>query len=161
MAPRALHQRVRPLDEVLHVRAVLVSTVMLSPRQLTIKKTDVDSRHLRHAIVVRVAKVLDAEQAEDGPGCDRCHIAALVIEPVRVTLLRDAVADEHPSRCDERNELMRIDGDVIRGLRAEGLFGGAVFQEVAGHPVILAGAGEVLDRLAEVATMQLGATLAG
>ena len=56
---------------------------------------------------------------------------------------------------------MRIDGDVAGGLRAEGRFGGAVLQEVAGHPVILAGAGEVLDRFTEVAAMQLGAAFAG
>ena len=39
-------------------------------------------------------------------------------------------------------------------------FRGAVLQEVAGHPVVFAGAGEVLDRLAEVAAVQLGAALA-
>ena len=37
----------------------------------------------------------------------------------------------------------------------------AVLEEVAGHPVVLAGAGEVLDRLAEVAAVQLRAALAG
>src|SRR5262249_33600216 len=40
-----------------------------------------------------------------------------------------------------------------------GLFG-AVLQEVARHPVILAGAGEALDRLAPVASMELGSALA-
>ena len=40
-------------------------------------------------------------------------------------------------------------------------FDGAVLQEVAGHPVVLAGAGEVLDRFAPVAAMQLGAAFAG
>ena len=45
-------------------------------------------------------------------------------------------------------------------LRAEAGLLGAVLQEVSRHPVILAGACEVLDRLAEVPAMQLGAAFA-
>ena len=44
---------------------------------------------------------------------------------------------------------------------AERRLGRAVLEEVAGHPVVLAGAGEVLDRLAEVAAVQLRAAFAG
>jgi hypothetical protein len=38
-----------------------VSTVVLTPRELTIKQADVDGRHFRHAVVVCVAEVPDAE----------------------------------------------------------------------------------------------------
>ena len=56
---------------------------------------------------------------------------------------------------------MRVDRDVVRVLAPERRFGGAVLQEVARHPVVLAGPGEVLDRLPEVAAVRLGATFAG
>ena len=55
---------------------------------------------------------------------------------------------------------MRVDRDVAGVLAAERRLGRAVLQEVAGHPVVLARAGEVLDRFAEVAAMQLGAAFA-
>ena len=55
---------------------------------------------------------------------------------------------------------MRVHRDVSGILAAEAGLGRAVLQEVAGHPVILARAREILDGLAEVAAMQLGATLA-
>ncbi len=41
------------------------------------------------------------------------------------------------------------------------VFGAAIFEEVAGHPVIFAGTGQALDRLAEIAPVRLGATFAG
>ena len=56
---------------------------------------------------------------------------------------------------------MRIHRDVAHVLAAEVRLGRAVLQEVASHPVILAGAGEVLDLFPQVAPMQLGAALAG
>ena len=48
----------------------------------------------------------------------------------------------------------RVDGQVIASERA------AILQVVAGHPVVLAGAGEVLHELSEVAAMELGSALA-
>src|SRR5215204_200807 len=160
-AIRALHQPVRPLDEVLHVRAVLVPAVVLAPRELTPKKANIDRRHLRSAVAVLLAEVPGAEEAEHGTSRDCRHVTALMIEPVCVALLGDAVADEHPSRCDERDELMRIDGDIVGGFCPEDRFGGSVFQEIAGHPMVLAGAGKVLDRLAKVAAVQLRPAFAG
>ena len=56
---------------------------------------------------------------------------------------------------------MRVDGDVVRVLASERRRGGAVLQEVAGHPVVRAGTSEVLHRLAEVASVRLGAPFAG
>ena len=99
-----------------------MAAVMLSPRELAIEQTDIDGRHLRHAIVLLFAEILYAEQSEDRTRRNRGHVAALMIEPVCVALLEDAVADEHPARRDECDELMRIDGDVIRRLGTEGRF---------------------------------------
>ena len=43
----------------------VVAAVMLSPRELAIEQTDIDGRHLRHAIVLLFAEILYAEQSED------------------------------------------------------------------------------------------------
>jgi hypothetical protein len=56
------------------------------------------------------------------------------------------------SWCASRN--------IVGAPRAEGGLRRAVLEEIAGHPVISAGTGEVLDRFAEIAAMRLGATLA-
>ncbi len=55
---------------------------------------------------------------------------------------------------------MRIYREVTGRPAAERRFLSAVLQEIAGHPVVLAGAGQVLDRLAPVPAMQLRAALA-
>src|SRR5204862_2719960 len=47
------------------------------------------------------------------------------------------------------DQLVGVDGEVAGGERA------AVLDEIAGHPVVYAGPGEVLDPLAEVSTVQL------
>src|SRR5262249_18172257 len=87
-------------------------------------------------------------------------VAALMIEPLRIAPFRHTVADERQPRRAQRDQFMRIYWNVAGRLSAErGLFG-AVIQEVARHPVILAGAGEALDRLAPVASMELGSALA-
>ena len=49
---------------------------------------------------------------------------------------------------------MGIDGQVVPLERA------GVLEEVAGHPVVLAGAGHVLHQFAEIAAVQLGAAFA-
>ena len=82
-----------------------------------------------------------------------------MIEPLRVALLRDAVADEGEARCAEGDEFIRIDGDVAGSLAAEGCVGGSVLDEVAGHPVILA-SGEALNGFAEVTSQQRGSAFA-
>src|SRR5688572_27981631 len=56
---------------------------------------------------------------------------------------------------------MGVDGKVA-GVFGAGLgFGRAVFEEVAAHPMILAGSGEVLVHFAEVAAEETGAAFAG
>ena len=138
-----------------------MSAVVLAPGELAVEQARVDGRHLRHPVVLGHAEVARPEQPEDRAGRHRGHVAALLVEPVGVALLRDAVADEGGARRAEGDQLVRIDREVARVLAAERRLGGAVLQEVAGHPVVLAGAGEVLDRLAEVAAVQLGAAFAG
>jgi len=46
-------------------------------------------------------------------------------------------------------------------LAAEGSFRGAVLDEIAGHPMIFAGAGEAFDRFSPIAAMQFSAAFAG
>ena len=150
---------VGPGDEVLPIRTIGVAAVVLTPGELTIEQADVHGRHLLGLVVVRHTKTLRAEQAEDRLRRDGCHIAALVIEPLRIAALRDAVADERQPRRAQRDQFMGIDGDVAGGFSTERRFLGAVLQEVSRHPVIFAGAGEVLDRFAPVPSVQLGAAL--
>ena len=56
---------------------------------------------------------------------------------------------------------MCIDRQVVGGLAAEHGVRRAVLEEVAGHPVVLARAREILDGLAPVASVELGSALAG
>src|SRR4029079_840907 len=99
-------------------------------------------------------EIRGAEQAEHRACGDSRHVAALMIEPAGIALFGHAVADERWSRRAQCDQLVRIHWNVAGILAAEVGFGGAVFDEVAGHPVILAGGGEVLDLLAPVASMQ-------
>ena len=119
------------------------------------------ARHLLGRVVVRPAEVLGAEQSEDRLRGDGSHEAALMVEPLRVALLGHAVAHERQARCAEREQLVRVDGKVAGVLAAERRLRRAVLEEVAGHPVVLAGTGEALDGLAPVAAVQLCAAFAG
>ena len=138
-----------------------MSAVVLPPRELAIEQADVDRAASSRCGSRRDAEILGAEQAEHRLRRDRRHETALMVEPLRVALFRHAVADEGQARRAQRDQFVRVDRQIAGGLAAERRFGGAVLQEVAGHPVILARAGEVLDRLAPIAAMQLGAAFAG
>ena len=109
---RVVDQPVRPGDEEAHVRAVLVSAVVLAPGELAVEQARVDGRHLRHAVVLGHPEVSRPEQAEDRARRHRGHVAALLVEPVGVALLRDAVADEGRARRAQGDELVRVDRDV-------------------------------------------------
>ena len=111
-----MEQAVRPGNEEAHVRAVFVPAVVLAPGQLAVEEARVVRRHLRHAIVLGHAQVAGAEQPEHRAGRHRGHEAALLIQPVRVALLRHAVADEGGTRRAQRDELVRVDRDVARVL---------------------------------------------
>ena len=116
----ALEEIVRPREEILPVRCVGVSAVVLAPRELPVEQADVHRRHLLGHIVVGHAEVLGAEQSEDGLRGDGGHVAALVVEPLRVALLGHAVADERQPRRAERDQLVRIDRQIAGVLAAEG-----------------------------------------
>ena len=159
---RVLEQPVRPGDEVLPVRAVRRGRRRAGARRARRRAGRCCTGGIFvGAVVVVHAEVLRAEQPEDRSGGDGGHVAALLVEPLGVALLRDAVADERRARRAQRDQLVRVHRHVAGVLAAEGRLGGAVLQEVAGHPVVFAGAGQVLDRLAEVAAVQLGAAFAG
>ena len=83
-----------------------MAAVVLPPRQFAVDKADVDGWHRRDVIVAGVAGIADAEETKHGAGGDDGHIAALVIEPVRVAFPGNAVADEDPARRDERDQFM-------------------------------------------------------
>jgi len=52
---------VRPLDEVLHVRAVFVAAVVLSPGQFALEQARVDRRHQRRPVVLLLPDVPHAK----------------------------------------------------------------------------------------------------
>ena len=157
----AVEELVGPGNEVLPIRAVGVPAVMLTPGQLAIEQAHVDRRHLLVVIVVRGPQVFRAQEPEYRPGGDGGHVAALLVQPLRVALLRHAVADEGQARRAQGDQLMRIHGYVAGVLAAENGFRGAVLQEVAGHPMVFSRSGEVLHRFSPIAAVQFGAALAG
>src|SRR5215203_4574652 len=105
---------VRPREEVLPVRRVGVAAVVLPPRQLAVEQPDVHRGHALLHVVVGDAEGLRTEQAERRLRRDGGHVAPLLVEPLRIALLGNAVADEGETRCAERDELVRVDGNVAR-----------------------------------------------
>lgn len=89
-----------------------MSAIVLAPGERAVEQADVHGRHLCIPIVVGHAEVLGAEQSKDRLGCDRCHEAAFVIEPLRVAFLSNAVADEGEPRRTERDQLVRVDRKI-------------------------------------------------
>src|SRR6478609_10974312 len=85
---------VSPRDEVFHVATILVSAVVLSPCEFSIKQTGVHWWFLGGAIVVGIANVSYAQKAEYWTSGHRRHVAALLIKPVGIALFGNAVADE-------------------------------------------------------------------
>src|SRR5579871_2111944 len=79
-----------------------------------------------------------------------------MIEPLGVPCGGDAVADEEWPWCCEGDKLVRIYGQIAGVFAAELGFGGAIFHEVSGHPVVLASS-EALDGFAEVSAQKRGA----
>ena len=143
---------VSPVDEIFHVGCVGVAAVILTPGELAAEQAFIDRRHGGGAVVEIIgAEAGRAEQSPHGTGGDGCHPAAALIEPLGIAFCGNAVADEGEARGAESEKLVRVDGNVAGIHAAGGGFGRAVLQEVAGHPVILAGAGEVFDGFAEVA----------
>src|SRR5271156_3438371 len=101
-----------------------------------------------------------AEQIEDSASVDCSHKAALVIEPMRVALFRNAIADKRKAGGAERNQLVGIDRNVTRVHASESGIRGAILHEIPGHPVVFA-AGQALDGFAEIAAQRGCSTFSG
>ena len=138
-----------------------MAAVVLAPGEFAVEHAGVDGGHLGGAVIFFFSKVANAEEAEGWTSGDGGHVAALLVEPVGVATGGNAVADEGRARGTEGDQLMCIDGKVASVFAAEGGFSGAVLKEVAGHPVVFAGGGEILDGFAEIAAVELGAARAG
>ena len=109
---------------------------------------------------LRRAQVFLAEQPVDRAGADGREEAALGVDPGVVDrhgpvgIERPGVvagAQKHRPWRAERDELVRVDRHRVPARR--------VLQVVARHPVV-EGVGDVLDRLAVLAAVELGAALA-
>src|SRR5215469_16192611 len=61
---RVAHQLVRPLNEILHIRQIRVTAVMLPPGKLSIEEALFHGRHLRRSIVPAHSETLGPEQLE-------------------------------------------------------------------------------------------------
>jgi len=133
-----------------------MTAVVLPPRELAVEHAHVYRRHLLPSVIFRRAKILRAQQAEYGPCRNGGHITTLVIEPFRISLFWDTVADERQPGRTQRYELMGIHGQITSVLAAECSFRGAVLHEVSRHPVVLARSREILHRFTPVTAMQLG-----
>src|SRR5688500_2396173 len=119
--------------------------IMLAPGEFALEETGVHWRFLCGAIAVFDSEVTRPEQTEHWTRGDGGHVAAVLVQPVCVAALRNPVSDEGGTRRAEGDELMRIDGNVPGVFAPKTGFSGAVLQEVARHPMILAGGGEILD----------------
>ena len=89
-----LDELICPRDEVLHVRTVFVSTIVLAPGEFAVEQAGVDGRHLCSSIIFLFANVSRTQKTEDRAGGDRGHVAALLVEPVGVAAFRDSVTDK-------------------------------------------------------------------
>ena len=156
-----LDHLVRPGDEVLHVRPVFMSAIVLAPSQLAIRQPCIDRGHFGELVLVFVTDVLDPEQTKYGTRGNGSHVTALLIKPVGISLFGDSITDESGARSTKRDQLMRVDRDIAGVLAAKRCIGGPVLQEVSSHPVILAGSRQIFDGFSEIAPMQLGAAFAG
>ena len=95
-----------PLNEPFHVRRVRVAAVMLAPRKLAVEQALVYRRHLRCAVIALHIQSLGAKEHKDAARVHRCHETPLMIEPLRITLLRDPVADESQARRAKSDEFV-------------------------------------------------------
>src|SRR5579863_10012002 len=95
-----------PLQEPLHVRRVGVPAIVLAPGKVPIEQTLIHRRHLRGAVVAFHIQALGAEQGENAARVHGGHPAALMVEPVRIALFGNAVADEREPRSTERDKLV-------------------------------------------------------
>jgi hypothetical protein len=101
-----------PLNEPLHAGRMGVPAVVQPPCELDVQEAVVHWGHFCSSVITFHLKALGAEQGKySAPRLHR-YEAPLVVEPPRLTLLRNTVADEGEARCAEGDELIGIDGNV-------------------------------------------------
>jgi hypothetical protein len=122
----------------------VVAAAVLSERDVS-----VDERRLHRRKLGR-AETLLAQELVDRTGTDRSQEHSLRIDPAAFDLWRSH-ADEHGPRCAQCDQLVRVHGQIA------GVQWPRILDEISGDPVVFAGAGDVLDLLAEVAPVELGA----
>ena len=138
-----------------------MAAVVLAPCQLAVEKAGEYRRHGLLAVVIGQAEVLGAEQLEH-LACGYGSLpAAVLVQPQGITLLRNAVADEHKAGSAQRDEFVRVYRQHVGVPGSRLRLGCAVLDIVACHPVILTGVGEILQALTEQTAVQGSSTLAG
>src|SRR5438270_12807263 len=83
-----------------------------------------------------------------------------MVEPLRVSLVRHSVTDEGGAWRAQRDQLMRVHGDIAWVLAAERCLRCCILQKIAGHPVVSASGRQVLNGLAPISAMEFRAALA-
>src|SRR5436189_3764276 len=92
------NELIGPRDEVLHVRTIFVSAVVLTPGEFAVEQAGVDRRHPGGAIIFLLADIPCSQKTEDRAGGDGGHVAPLLVEPVGIATFGDAVAYEGGAR---------------------------------------------------------------
>ena len=105
-------------DEVFPVGAVGVTAVVLAPRELAVEQPHVHARHLLDVVVVGLTEIFGTKQAKDRLRRNRRHVAALMVEPLGISLFGDAVTDERQTRRAQCNQFMCVDWNIAGVLAA-------------------------------------------
>src|SRR5690606_14046093 len=133
----------RKFEEVRPVRARRVAALMHPEGDLAIEEAGLIPLH------PPTAQSLLAEQL-----INRARVYTGQKHPTRIHpvpfYIRRARADEDGSRRGESDELVRVDGQVVRCERI-----GGILDEIAREPVVFVGGRQILDLLAEDAAQEL------
>ena len=155
--PPLLHQSDKPIgpgDEVLHVRAVFMAAIVLTPRQLALEKPGIHRWHFCGSIIFLLPDVLNSQQSEYRSSRYGGHVTTLLVQPIGVPTFGHTVANECEPKSAQRNQHMRVHREIAGILAAKRRLRSAILQEIARHPMVFARAGQVLDCFPKIATMQ-------
>ena len=144
-----------PIEEGGPVWGHFMASVVLPPREFSTDQL-VHGWHHISEIVAGSSEILFAKQSVNRSCENARHKAAVGVHPFGVPFFDQSVADEARSRSAEGDEFMRVNGDISCGF---GRIGGAVFDEVAGHPIEFP-ARKVLYRFTEDVSVKFCPTLA-
>src|SRR5260370_21721379 len=119
-----------------------MTAAVLAKSYVTVSQRSLDGRKLAGP------QILAAQKPVNGPGAHCSYEHALAVHP-SIAFAGGATADEHGTRRTQGDQFMRVHRQIVPGQRA------GVLEEVAGHPVILARTGDVLNDLAPIAAVEL------